>query len=77
MSAYDIKDQLKLLPENTLGRIQYVDVAKGIGVILRLIGHQPAYIPGWMQNWIYSFHMPMFFIIAGFFMMTKDWFLIT
>lgn len=47
-------------------RIKYLDVAKGIGILLMLIGHQPTFIPSNFVNWIYSFHMPMFFIIAGF-----------
>lgn len=41
------------------------DVMKGIGIILMLIGHIP---PGKMLfHVIYSFHMPLFFMIAGVF----------
>jgi len=46
-------------------RLDYLDVAKGIGIILVIIGHMPmsiVYIP------IYSFHMPLFFIIGGYLM---------
>lgn len=36
---------------------------KGIGIILMLIGHIP---PGYrVYHFIYSFHMPLFFIVAG------------
>lgn len=48
-------------------RVQYIDIAKGLGVFLMLVGHQPNYIPSGVGNWIYSFHMPLFFLIAGFF----------
>lgn len=44
------------------------DVMKGIGIILVLIGHIP---PGdGLFHFIYSFHMPLFFIVAGFFAST-------
>ena len=44
------------------------DVMKGIGIILVLIGHIP---PGnVLFHIIYSFHMPLFFIVAGFFAST-------
>lgn len=49
-------------------RLDYIDAAKAIAIILVIIGH---------SNWlgaiprvggiIYSFHMPLFFIISGFF----------
>lgn len=53
-------------------RIEYFDVAKGIGVFFVLLGHlqgpeffqfSPLIIP--MCEWIFSFHMPFFFIISG------------
>ena len=44
------------------------DIMKGIGIILVLIGHIP---PGErLFHFIYSFHMPLFFIVAGFFAST-------
>ena len=44
------------------------DIMKGIGIILVLIGHIP---PGErLFHVIYSFHMPLFFIVAGFFAST-------
>ena len=45
------------------------DIMKGIGIILMLIGHIP---PGQrLFHFIYSFHMPLFFIVAGFFASTS------
>ena len=47
-------------PEN---RIQWVDMAKGYGIILVIFGHlHPKYI----VTWIYSFHMPLFFFLSGY-----------
>ena len=44
-------------------RIRYIDIAKGIGIISVIIGHT---IPE-SVNIIYSFHMPLFFILSGYF----------
>ncbi|MCM1152823.1 MAG: acyltransferase family protein [Muribaculum sp.] len=38
---------------------------KGIGIILMVIGHAEA--PWYITNFIYTFHMPLFFIAAGYF----------
>ena len=45
-------------------RIEYIDIAKGIGMILVVIGHciNDKTFPG---TWIYSFHMPLFFVLSG------------
>jgi len=46
-------------------RVAYLDIAKGIGILLVLIGHlSNNYI---LLNFIYVFHMPLFFYIAGVF----------
>ncbi len=41
------------------------DILKGMGIILMVIGHSGA--PMWMHDFIYSFHMPLFFIASGWF----------
>lgn len=44
-------------------RKKYIDYAKGIGIILMIMGHI-----GFGQKfdiWIHSFHMPLFFVISG------------
>lgn len=53
-------------------RIAYFDIAKGIGILLVLIGHLQndiifSYSPYILSlcSWIFSFHMPLFFIISG------------
>ncbi|MBQ5976800.1 MAG: acyltransferase family protein [Oscillospiraceae bacterium] len=45
-------------------RKEYLDIAKGIGILLVVLGHCPlVYHP--LKQWIYSFHMPLFFFIGG------------
>jgi fucose 4-O-acetylase-like acetyltransferase len=59
------------------GRVAWVDYAKGIGIILVVVGHTlrgfegtPIHVPGWqaVDAWIYAFHMPLFFFLAGLFL---------
>lgn len=64
---------------NLPSRESWIDVAKGWGILLVVLGHAlrglqnvellPA--SGWshaLDAWIYSFHMPLFFLLSGFFM---------
>lgn len=46
-------------------RIEYIDIAKGFGIFCIVVGHGSN--PWWMNYWLYSFHVPLFFIISGFF----------
>ena len=46
-------------------RIAYIDIAKGIGIWLMVLGHQN--ISELTRTYIYSFHMPLFFLISGMF----------
>jgi fucose 4-O-acetylase-like acetyltransferase len=59
-------------------RIKWVDYAKGVGIFLVVLGHtlrglhssqiiadSPAF--HFVDSWIYSFHMPLFFVLSGFF----------
>jgi len=45
-------------------RIDYIDSCKAIGILLVILGHTPD-IPEWLYTIIYSFHMPLFFILSG------------
>ena len=40
-----------------------IDIAKGIGIFLMVFAHGKA--PICLHNFIYAFHMPLFFILAG------------
>lgn len=46
-------------------RIGYIDIAKGIGILLVYIGHCDLDYKSNLFLWIYSFHMPLFFFISG------------
>jgi fucose 4-O-acetylase-like acetyltransferase len=49
-------------------RVEYVDIAKGIGIVLVVMGHNDfALISPFAHKFIYSFHMPMFFFMSGLF----------
>lgn len=45
-------------------RFEYIDVAKTVGILLVILGHTKL-IPENLYVIIYSFHMPLFFIISG------------
>ena len=50
-------------------RINWVDMARGYGIILVIIGHIESFGTQWdhvLRSEIYSFHMPLFFMISGF-----------
>jgi len=46
-------------------RLSYVDIAKGIAMLLVIIGHC-SYAGKTLVGWLYSFHMPLFFALSGF-----------
>ena len=55
-------------------RIEFIDSLKGFAILLVLWGHSIQYLCSgidFFQNFIfkiiYSFHMPLFFLISGFF----------
>ena len=52
---------------DTNNRIKWVDIAKGIGIILVIVGHTIALE---YSAPIYTFHMPLFFFLSGLFLNT-------
>lgn len=52
-------------------RFPEYDVAKGIGVLLVVIGHDPG-LPFPLLVWIFSFHIPMYFFISGLFVKKEN-----
>lgn len=46
-------------------RDKNIDAAKGMAIVLVVMGHVCTGIPG-LVKWIYSFHMPLFFLISGY-----------
>lgn len=51
-------------------RIKWIDDCKGIGMILVILGHC-AYFGGVLHNYIFTFHMPLFFLLSGLFFKTN------
>lgn len=47
-------------------RLDYLDIAKGFSIALVVLGHIIPEGNSLLRNWIYSFHMPIFFIISGY-----------
>lgn len=45
-------------------RIEWIDMAKGYGIILVLLGHLHIGRAGIL--WIYTFHLPLFFLLSGY-----------
>lgn len=52
-------------------RYEWVDVAKSIGLYLMVIGHMSLLSPHWTKI-IYTFHMPIFFVLSGMLHTNKD-----
>ena len=52
------------------GRNRVIDICKGIAIILMVIGHCET--PTWMVSWVYLFHMPLFFMAAGYFFSRRN-----
>lgn len=48
-----------------------IDIAKGIAIVLMVVGHCDQLIPHWLFRTIFSFHLPLFFFFSGFFFSTK------
>jgi fucose 4-O-acetylase-like acetyltransferase len=71
----DISSTVKPTQPN---RVAWVDFAKGIGIFLVVLGHtlrglftynyaENSGVLHWLDNWIYTFHMPLFFFVSGLF----------
>ena len=44
-------------------RIIWIDYAKAIAMFFVIFGHVDS--GNYLTNWIYSFHMPLFFLLSG------------
>ncbi len=52
-----------------MNRDTAISICKGLAIILMVVGHAEA--PGLLSSFIYEFHMPLFFITAGYFFSVK------
>lgn len=48
---------------NSTDRLSYLDIAKGIGMFAIVWGH--VMLKGWSNQFVYAFHIPLFFFISG------------
>ena len=49
-------------------RIAYIDIAKGIGILLVALAHADiSLFSPYLHKFIYSFHIPLFFFLSGYF----------
>jgi len=66
-------------PISQTSHLSWVDTAKGLGIVLVVVGHTlrgliDANLMTWtasthfIDDWIYAFHMPLFFFISGLFL---------
>ena len=58
-----------MVVEKSKQRNTTLSLCKGIAIILMVVGHAEA--PELVTNFIYTFHMPLFFIAAGYFFSDK------
>lgn len=50
-------------------RNEAVDVLKGIGILMVLVAHS---LGGYVSQFAYTFHMPLFFIVTGLFLKVPE-----
>lgn len=65
-----------MLDEKRKNRLLWVDVLKGFAIFLVVFGHKIKQVDNYnsiiLVKYIYSFHMPMFFVISGMLFTRKD-----
>ncbi len=70
----DKKSDLLATPDMNRKRYTQIDYAKALGILLVVFGHfveefnkktLGSELGNYVFNWIYSFHMPLFFILSG------------
>ena len=65
MSNLVVANKNEMIIRNDKIRKKYIDIARGIAIILMVVGHVTEH--GWKRDIIFSFHMPLFIIISGMF----------
>jgi len=63
MIFYPMKTQAKIQKHGAANRIHWIDICRGIGIILVLYGH--LFVSDKNNYLIFAFHMPLFFFISG------------
>ena len=54
-------------------RLDSIDITKGIAIISIIVGHMGFRASSDMStdNWVFQYHVPIFFVISGYFLSTK------
>ena len=65
-------ESAKLLTDRQTDRQTWIDAVKGFGILLVILGHT-FNVNSLICKFIYSFHMPMFFIVAGYLFNNKKY----
>lgn len=52
--------------ETSKRRVESIDVAKGLGILVVIFGHILGENDLFLEKLIFSFHMPLFFVLSGF-----------
>lgn len=58
----EIRREIEMGAEKEQGRIEWIDCARGIAILMVIVGHG---VDGFLRAMIFSFHMPLFFILSG------------
>ena len=54
------------------GRLQYIDIARGISILLMIVAHVLEFRTSIKRRIIFSFHMPLFILVSGYFYKEKS-----
>jgi fucose 4-O-acetylase-like acetyltransferase len=76
------EEALSAAPAESQGRIAWLDMTKGVLILLMVLGHVINGLVGagivgeegslpWVVRWMYMFHMPTFFLISGIFIISS------
>ena len=61
---------------NDGSRLGYIDAAKGLLIIMVVVGHITNFntpVTAFVKTWFYTFHIPAFFIISGLLVDLEKW----
>lgn len=58
------------MQDDHLRRIEWLDIARAISIILVVLGHSST--SKYLVTYIYSFHLPLFFVISGYLFTQKE-----
>lgn len=63
--AHDSSKHSAETPAPAKKRVEWIDIAKGIGIVFMIVGHT-FLNESFSRKLVFSFHMPLFFILAGY-----------